>query len=213
MLSLSLPGRVFLCLPPTDMRKSFDSLAGLVEQQLGQDPLAGDLFVFRSKRGDRLKLLYWDSDGLAIWCKRLEEGTFVFPASDQQRAKVGVHGLIIRPAELAMLLDGIDLANVKRRRRYRRPEPSVRLSARPPAAAGPRSAAGGRTATGLASRPLAAAGRGRNGQHLTHLLCRCRSPRSQAPTSVHNRVSIGAIRCAAGHPTPVSGCTIRVRAE
>jgi transposase len=55
MLSLSLPGRVFLCLLPTDMRKSFDTLAGLVEQQLGQDPLAGDLFVFRSKRGDRLK--------------------------------------------------------------------------------------------------------------------------------------------------------------
>jgi transposase len=126
MLSLSLPGRVFLCLLPTDMRKSFDSLAGLVEQQLGQDPLAGDLFVFRSKRGDRLKLLYWDSDGLAIWYKRLEEGTFVFPASDQQRAQVGAHGLIIRPAELAMLLDGIDLSNVKRRRRYRRPEPTTR---------------------------------------------------------------------------------------
>jgi transposase len=78
MLSLSLPGRVFLCMLPTDMRKSFDSLAGLVEQELGQDPLAGDLFVFRSRRGDRLKLLYWDNDGLAIWYKRLEEGTFVF---------------------------------------------------------------------------------------------------------------------------------------
>ncbi len=73
MLSLSLPGRVFLCTLPTDMRKSFDSLAGLVEQQLGQDPLAGDLFVFRSKRGDRLKLLYWDNDGLAIWYKKQEE--------------------------------------------------------------------------------------------------------------------------------------------
>jgi transposase len=123
MLSLSLPGRVFLCLLPTDMRKSFDGLAGLVEQQLGQDPLAGDLFVFRGKRGDRLKLLYWDNDGLAIWYKRLEEGTFVFPTPDQQRAKVGAHGLIIRPAELAMLLDGIDLSNVKRRRRYQRPQP------------------------------------------------------------------------------------------
>jgi transposase len=122
MLSLSLPGRVFLCTLPTDMRKSFDSLAGLVEQQLGQDPLAGDLFVFRSKRGDRLKLLYWDSDGLAIWYKRLEEGTFVFPAPDQQRQSVGAHGLVIRPAELAMLLDGIDLAGVKRRKRYQRPQ-------------------------------------------------------------------------------------------
>jgi transposase len=84
-------------------------------------PLAGDLFVFRSKRGDRLKLLYWDSDGLAIWYKRLEEGTFVFPTPDPQRAPVGAHGLVIRPAELAMLLDGIDLTNVRRRRRYQRP--------------------------------------------------------------------------------------------
>jgi len=125
MLSLSLAGRVFLCTLPTDMRKSFDSLAGLVEQQLGQDPLAGDLFVFRSKRGDRLKLLYWDSDGLAIWYKRLEEGTFVFPTPDAQRAPVGSHGLAIRPAELAMLLDGIDLANVQRRRRYQRPAPAT----------------------------------------------------------------------------------------
>jgi transposase len=122
MLSLSLPGRVFLCTLPTDMRKSFDSLAGLVEQQLGQDPLAGDLFVFRSKRGDRLKLLYWDSDGLAIWYKRLEVGTFAFPAPDKQRAQVGAHGLLIRPAELAMLLDGIDLGNIKRRKRYQRPQ-------------------------------------------------------------------------------------------
>ncbi|HTE97146.1 MAG TPA: IS66 family insertion sequence element accessory protein TnpB [Bradyrhizobium sp.] len=122
MLSLSLPGRVFLCTLPTDMRKSFDSLAGLVEQQLGQDPLAGDLFVFRSKRGDRLKLLYWDSDGLAIWYKRLEVGTFVFPTADAQRTSVGAHGLLVRPAELAMLLDGIDLAGIKRRKRYQRPQ-------------------------------------------------------------------------------------------
>ncbi len=125
MLSLALPGRVFLCTLPTDMRKSFDSLAGLVDQHLGQDPLAGDLFVFRSKRGDRLKLLYWDSDGLAIWYKRLEEGTFAFPSADAQRAKVGTHGLLIRPAELAMLLDGIELGNVQRRRRYQRPPPGA----------------------------------------------------------------------------------------
>ena len=125
MLSLSLPGRVFLCLLPTDMRKSFDSLAGLVEQQLGQDPLAGDLFVFRSKRGDRLKLLYWDDGGLAIWYKRLEEGTFVFPLADEQRVQVGTHGLLIRPAELAMLLDGIDLNGIQRRKRYQRPKPNT----------------------------------------------------------------------------------------
>ena len=125
MLNLALPNRVFLCTLPTDMRKSFDTLAGLVEQQLGQDPLAGDLFVFRSKRGDRLKLLYWDSDGLAIWYKRLEEGTFGLPTPDSTRPPVGSHGLVIRPAELAMLLDGIDLTNLRRRPRYRRPPPQT----------------------------------------------------------------------------------------
>ena len=121
MLSLSLPGRVFVCTLPTDMRKSFDSLAGLVQEHLGQDPLSGDLFVFRSRRGDRLKLLWWDQDGLAIWYKRLEEGTFTLPVADGKRARVGEHGLVLRPAELAMLLDGVDLASVKRQKRYQRP--------------------------------------------------------------------------------------------
>lgn len=129
MLSLSLPGRVFLCTLPTDMRKSFDSLMGLVQQQLGQDPLSGDLFVFRSKRGDRVKLLYWDQDGLAIWYKRLEEGTFTLPAANDKRGRAGEHGLVLRPAELAMLLDGVDLASVQRQRRYQRPTPRPALSA------------------------------------------------------------------------------------
>ena len=123
MLNLSLPARVFLCTLPTDMRKSFDSLSGLVQQHLNQDPLAGDLFVFRSKRGDRLKFLYWDNDGFAIWYKRLEKGTFVFPQPDEHRTTVGAHGLTIRPAELAMLLEGIDLTHIKRRQRYQRPKP------------------------------------------------------------------------------------------
>jgi transposase len=121
MLSLSLPGRVFLCTLPTDMRKSFDSLAGLVQTELGQDPLSGDLFVFCSRRSDRIKLLYWDNDGLAIWYKRLEEGSFVVPKADGERSRVGEHGLVLRAAELAMLLDGIDLGSVKRQKRYQRP--------------------------------------------------------------------------------------------
>ena len=125
MLSLLLPGRVFLCTLPTDMRKSFDTLAGLVQTALGQDPLSGDLFVFRSRRGDRVKLLYWDQDGLAIWYKRLEEGSFVLPAADGKRGQVGAHGLLLRPAELAMLLDGVDLASVKRQQRYQRPQTPV----------------------------------------------------------------------------------------
>jgi transposase len=123
MLSLSLPGRVFLCTLPTDMRKSFDSLAGLVRQHLGLDPLSGDLFVFRSRRGDRLKLLWWDEDGLAIWYKRLEEGTFVLPTASGERGRTGEHGMVLRPAELAMLLDGIDLSHAQRQKRYQKPTP------------------------------------------------------------------------------------------
>jgi transposase len=116
------PGRVFVCTLPTDMRKSFDSLAALVQTHLDQDALSGDLFVFRSRRGDRIKLLFWDEDGYMLCYKRLEEGTFVLPAADGKRAAAGAHGLVLRPAELAMLLDGVDLAHVQRQKRYRRPE-------------------------------------------------------------------------------------------
>ena len=70
MLSLPLPVRIFVCTQHADMRRSFDGLAQMVREFLGADPLSGHLFVFRSKRGDRLKLLYWDSDGLAIWYKK-----------------------------------------------------------------------------------------------------------------------------------------------
>ena len=117
MLSLALPGRVFLCTLPTDMRKGFDTLACLVQQELGQDPLAGDLFVFRSRRGDRLKLLWWDEDGYALWYKRLEKGSFRFPtaASESETRTVEV-----KAADLMMILDGVDLGSVRRQRRYSR---------------------------------------------------------------------------------------------
>ena len=116
MLSLALPGRVFVCATPTDMRKSFDGLSAVVREHLKQDPLAGDLFVFRNRRGDRLKLLYWDEDGLAVWAKRLEEGTFEFPTSNADGTAVEV-----KAPELALILGGIDLRSVSRRKRYRRP--------------------------------------------------------------------------------------------
>jgi transposase len=124
MLTLALPSRIFVCTAPADMRKSFDGLAALVQQHLDGDPLSGDLFVFRSRRGDRVKLLYWNDDGYALWYKRLEEGTFPWPSADGNRTTVGAHGLVLRPAELAMLLDGIELANVQRRKRYQRPTPA-----------------------------------------------------------------------------------------
>lgn len=121
MLSLPLPVRILVCTKYADMRRSFDGLAALVRDHLGADPLSGHLFVFRNKRGDRVKLLYWDEDGYAIWYKRLEEGVFVFPdASHRHDTEVGEQGLPMRAADLAMLLDGVDLATVKRSKRYQR---------------------------------------------------------------------------------------------
>jgi transposase len=117
MLSLPTSVGIWLATQATDLRKSFDSLAEVVRQQLGHDPLSGQLFVFRNKRADRIKLLYWDEDGFVLVYKRLEQGTFRFPASDAA-------GVTIRAADLQMLLDGIDLESVKRRPRYRRPVPA-----------------------------------------------------------------------------------------
>jgi len=116
MLNLPPSVRIWLGVDPVDMRKSFDTLAELVRRELEADPLSGHLFVFRNRPGDRLKLLYWDEDGYVIVYKRLEAGTFRFP-----NAVAGVRKLTIRPADLLMLLDGVDLTTVQRRRRYRRP--------------------------------------------------------------------------------------------
>lgn len=114
--------RIFLCTAATDMRRGFDRLAGMVEQSLRQDPLSGNLFVFRNRGGDKLKILYWDKDGFCIWYKRLEEGTFRFP-----REVDGQESIEVRASELAMLLEGIDLRSLKRVKRFQRrtAEPSV----------------------------------------------------------------------------------------
>lgn len=117
LLSLPTAVPIWLASQATDLRKSFDSLAEVVRQQLQGDPLSGQLFVFRNKRGDRVKLLYWDEDGFVIVYKRLEAGTFRFPAASGA-------GVQIRAADLQMLLDGVDPASVKRGRRYRRPLPA-----------------------------------------------------------------------------------------
>jgi transposase len=111
--------RIWLCLGPTDMRRGFDRLAEQAQQVTRQDPQSGHLFVFRSRGGDRLKALYWERDGFVLWYKRLEEGTFKLPKL--AAAQVAVE---LKASELAMLLDGIDLASVKRVKRYRRPDPN-----------------------------------------------------------------------------------------
>jgi transposase len=118
MLNLPPSVRIFVSRQPTDMRKGFDSLAELVRSHLGGDPLSGHLFVFRSKRGDRLKVLSWDSDGLCLFYKRLEVGSFALPTLG---SRVGEQGLEIRASDFALLLDGIDLESVHRRQRYQRP--------------------------------------------------------------------------------------------
>ena len=117
MLSLPTSVRIWMATQATDLRKSFDSLAEMVRQQLQGDPLSGQLFVFRNKRADRVKLLYWDDDGYVIVYKRLEEGVFRFPQAEAA-------GVEIRAADLQMLLDGVDLDSVKRSKRYRRPPPA-----------------------------------------------------------------------------------------
>jgi transposase len=114
--------RIYLSTAPTDMRKGFDSLASLVREALGQDPLTGHLFLFVGRGRDRLKILYWDKDGFAIWYKRLEEGTFRLPSLKSQircGGKVGA-SVELKASELAMLLAGIDLTSIKRRKRFAR---------------------------------------------------------------------------------------------
>ena len=92
---------IWLVAGVTDMRKGFDGLAALVQIQLRKDPFVGQLFVFRSRRGDRIKVLWWDGDGLCLYAKRLEKGHFVWP-----RATDGCVSL--SGAQLSMLLEGID---------------------------------------------------------------------------------------------------------
>ena len=115
MLALA-PGTmpIYFCIGPTDMRKGFDGLMQLAEQQAARDVLQGGLFIFVNRRRDRVKLLWWDEDGLAIWYKRLEAGTFELPAVNEDAKHVS-----LTPTELSLLLGGIELTSVRRRKRFR----------------------------------------------------------------------------------------------
>lgn len=116
MMHLPASVRVYLCTAPCDMRRSFDGLQALVTGTMQLDAYGGHLFVFSNRRRDRVKILYWDRDGFAVWAKRLEEGTYAMPfgeeASEPRRE--------ITAQELGALLSGIDLSIAKRRKRYRR---------------------------------------------------------------------------------------------
>ena len=116
MIHLPASVRVYLCLSPCDMRRSFDGLHALVRDHLQLDAFAGHLYLFTNRRKDRLKILYWDRSGFAIWAKRLEQGAFAIPS-----AEPGAPRFEITVEELGALLSGIDLSTAARRKRYRRP--------------------------------------------------------------------------------------------
>ncbi len=111
MLALSASCRYFLYRHGTDMRCGFYSLAGLVTNELGQNPLSGDVFVFIGKRSNQIRLLQWDRDGFALYSKRLEQGTFQWPKGSQAQ---------ITTQDLMLILHGIQLESVKLRKRFQR---------------------------------------------------------------------------------------------
>jgi transposase len=116
MMHLPASVRVYLCTVPCDMRRSFDGLHALVTTAMQLDALGGHLFVFSNRRRDRVKILYWDRDGFAVWAKRLEEGTYAMPFGNE----AGEPRREITAQELGALLSGIDLSVAQRRKRYRR---------------------------------------------------------------------------------------------
>jgi transposase len=113
MMHLAPGTQVWLACRPTDLRKGFNSLAALVQEVLRGDPFSGHLFVFRGKRGDYAKVLYWDGTGLCLFAKRLERGRFVWPPMIDE-------GLRLTPSQLALLIEGMDW------RRTMPPEPEHR---------------------------------------------------------------------------------------
>lgn len=122
MLSILPTTRVYAYLKPADMRKSFPGLVGIVEQELGRQVEAGGLFLFFNRRRNSVKVLFFTGDGLAIFYRRLERGTFELPQA-AARASAGAAnsaGVEIKLSELALILEGIELTSVKRRKRWQR---------------------------------------------------------------------------------------------
>lgn len=114
MLSVSPAVKIFLYAQPADLRRGYDGLAAIVEGAMGEDPLSGSLFVFVNKRGNRIKLLYWDTDGYAIWMKRLERGSLEMPRADDPET----NSVKITASQLSLILEGIELSSVRRRKRF-----------------------------------------------------------------------------------------------
>lgn len=115
MLALGGSVRIFIFARPTDMRCGFNKLSMLAGSMMGHDPLSGHLFVFFNKRGDKCKILFWDRTGFCIWYKQLQQGTFQSLANPD-----GKVSLEVDVAKFSMILEGIDMAKAKRRKRFRK---------------------------------------------------------------------------------------------
>ena len=109
--------RVFLYRHATDLRKSFNGLVALTESSIQQDPLSGSYFVFVNRRQDRIKILYWGQVGYCIWYQQLQRGTYQLPMHDELD---GVDAIEMTRTQLSLILDGIDLASVRQRKRFER---------------------------------------------------------------------------------------------
>jgi transposase len=116
VITLPASVRLLLYTKPTDMRRGFDGLAAMVAQEMGETPTSGHLFLFRNRRGDRLKVLYWDRDGMAMWYKRLERGTFRMPSS--ARGQIEPPQCELSHAQLYGLLEDLNLDHVRKSRRF-----------------------------------------------------------------------------------------------
>jgi transposase len=114
MLSWPPAVRVFVHTQPTDMRRSFDRLAWMAQEVLHQDPFSGHLFVFVNRAGDRMKILFWDRSGYALFYKRLEEGVFHLPAQEEAGVEIDV-------PRLTLILEGLDLSGAQQQKRFARP--------------------------------------------------------------------------------------------
>jgi transposase len=119
MFGLGLATKIYIAVEAVDMRKGFEGLYGLVRDHLGQDPLSGHLFLFTNRTRTRLKALVWDGSGLWVCAKRLEKGRFRWPESAQTRS------VAMRPEELAMLLNGLDVTQSRPRKNWLRRAPAA----------------------------------------------------------------------------------------
>jgi transposase len=120
MIGFSSAQRYYLARSAADMRKSYDGLSGLVRKDLGSDPLNGDVFLFLNRRRTQIKILVWDRSGFVVWSKRLERGTFELPQASSSGASIS-----LRWEELVLILEGVSLKSIRRRKRYSREKPAA----------------------------------------------------------------------------------------